>query len=203
MKLVTKKTRKDHLINEWLIDRRFKGVRYRVIYLVREYFDLKRGRRIEKEIVKGSARIGKLERELGEPLSQTFTDRPGSSMNAMLAALASAIYYDRDESCPSGMDADDWVFNLARARQLLKENGVDRWDMCEIAKAILPPRLKIKGRIKRICCDWCRFPILFGYRVNGRLVERKRKLPVHFCEKACLMNRRRRLPSTPRETWRA
>jgi hypothetical protein len=89
------------------------------------------------------------------------------------------------------MDADDWVFNLQRAKHLLEKNGVDQWGMWEIAEAILPPRLKINGRIRRICCDWCRFPILFGYRVNGRLVEQKRKLPVHFCVSACKMQRQR------------
>jgi hypothetical protein len=187
VKLVTKTTGKK--INEWLVDSFFKGKRQRVIFLKQAHL-VKGKRRIDPsfEVVSDPARIEQLKSELPEPHYRVFSDCNGSSMNETLAAMAWAIYYGKDD-CPPGMDTDDWPHNLKRAKQLLKENGVSEWDIAAIANAILPPRLKVRGRIKLVRCDWCRFPILFGYRVNGRLVERKRKLPVHFCENACKLQR--------------
>jgi hypothetical protein len=200
MDSVTKRTGKNsgEFVGEWLMIRKFKGERGRETYLVRQYLDRKTDKRFtERELVRGPARIGKLKREFPEPEYQYFSDRPGSRANELFAALTWAIFTG-DDNCSPGFNENDWRHNLKWARHLLKKNGVRHWrrdqsGLLQIMNAALPPRLKVNGRIKRIRCDWCRFPILFGYRVDGRLVKRRRKLPEgehRYCPgNGCKMNR--------------
>ena len=154
-------------INERLLIRKFKGTRGKSVCLERFFLDRqtkKRGR--EVEAVSSPARIKKLKGEL--PVEyETFIDMKDSPQWRLLGALSKAIF-DHDDSCPAGMEPDEWRFNLKRAKQLMREKGVrnGQRDQLGIATAILPPRRRVNGRLKRIICGWCRRPILFGYMLT-------------------------------------
>jgi hypothetical protein len=111
-----------------------------------------------------------------------------SPINGLFGALIRQFGSDlpkNDIRLPKEVSADDWEFNLRRARRILERKHAEPWTTLEVYYAL--------GRGARVC-GACRTFLIRGFRINGRRITRARQ----FCDEACKMKAERRKKNSTR-----
>jgi len=159
-----------------------------VEYWLTQEIRFRNWRKTWRELITDPAEIRRLRREGRPVIYRRQIPYRQSPMNRLFGALIRELgqeFKDPSNRLPDGAEwppiefADDWGFNLQKARKLLsKRYPGGSWTTLQVYQAL--------GR-RSALCNGCRTPVLRGFRIGGHLVTQRAK----YCDAACKMKSRR------------
>jgi len=141
-------------------------------------------RQVWSELITDRSMIRDLRKKGHLPIQSSVVPLRSSPVNRLFGDLIATFGEGllQSKGSPDYISPRDWEYNLKRAKRLLsgKNHRAGPWAASDVYRII--------GRGSTLC-KACHTPLLRGFKINDRLITRRRQ----FCDDACKMNSKRQL----------